>query len=308
MPVERAPRAAKKKAAEALHELVQNDEELVRIIKHGDSHLTQDPQQTSQSRPQLRVIGTDGDGSERTRHRHASTDSDSDEGDNWKPTTKKRRKTPELDDNQRKRPHSVNRQSENKSGHENDRRSDKQSSSKGDSRERSKSAKTKRPIAPDDLVNHEEVVEQKTKRKKRKLRRVPAGKDVDVLDSDGDNLDSDYSESENNDDEDDDDDDDNINGTNEAEDEEVDGISLPGKVKSENEDSDVGEGQPMWSKSSNSFGPNFGGNRDKPLTSMVHTLMSQEQKAMSALSLMALDPRKKDENYRWPVREGFLPS
>ncbi|KAF9361650.1 hypothetical protein BGX26_000602 [Mortierella sp. AD094] len=45
-----------------------------------------------------------------------------------------------------------------------------------------------------------------------------------------------------------------------------------------------------------------------PLMSLVHSLMTQEQKAARALALMVLDGKVDDETYRWPVRENLLPS
>ncbi|KAF9115324.1 hypothetical protein BGX27_008204 [Mortierella sp. AM989] len=47
---------------------------------------------------------------------------------------------------------------------------------------------------------------------------------------------------------------------------------------------------------------------EAPLMSLVHSLMTQEQKAARALALMVLDGKVDDETYRWPVRENLLPS
>ncbi|GJJ69383.1 hypothetical protein EMPS_01729 [Entomortierella parvispora] len=305
MPRERAPRAAKKKAAEALHELVQQDEELTRIITYGDTHLNQDSQHTSQSQPQNRVNGADGDGREKTRQRHGRADSDSDEGDSWKPLSKKRRKSPELQDSKGKRPRSTNRQSESDSGSDKDQHSYEQSAIKGNGSKKSTEAKSKRSIASKDQAGRAKAVERKAKRRKEKLQRTSAEKEASDLDSNEDNSSSESEDSH-------DDEDDDVNNINDAEDdddEEADQISAPVMVKKEDEDIDFAQANEssVWENGPTFFGQSFKGG-EKPLTSMVHTLMTQEQKAMSALSLMALDPRKKDENYRWPVREGFLPS
>ncbi|KAF9905824.1 hypothetical protein BX616_000911, partial [Lobosporangium transversale] len=44
-----------------------------------------------------------------------------------------------------------------------------------------------------------------------------------------------------------------------------------------------------------------------PLMNLVHSLMSQEEKASRTLALMVLDGKQDDETYRWPVREELLP-
>ncbi|KAG0005361.1 hypothetical protein BGZ80_009854 [Entomortierella chlamydospora] len=53
------------------------------------------------------------------------------------------------------------------------------------------------------------------------------------------------------------------------------------------------------------YWPNF---TQAPLMSLVHSLMTQEQKAARALAFMVLDGGVDDETYRWPVRENLLPA
>ncbi|KAI1320273.1 hypothetical protein EDD11_001488 [Mortierella claussenii] len=46
---------------------------------------------------------------------------------------------------------------------------------------------------------------------------------------------------------------------------------------------------------------------EAPLVSLVHSLMTQEEKAARTLALMVLDGKRDDETYRWPVRELLPP-
>ncbi|KAF8937342.1 hypothetical protein BGZ58_002887 [Dissophora ornata] len=46
---------------------------------------------------------------------------------------------------------------------------------------------------------------------------------------------------------------------------------------------------------------------EAPLLSVMDTLLTQEQNAAAAISLLALDGRQDNETYRWPLREDLIP-
>ncbi|KAG0052359.1 hypothetical protein BGZ83_002698 [Gryganskiella cystojenkinii] len=321
---ERSARAAKQRATEKLHEIGENDAELVQYLQgEGDE---------PQLKKQIKRSGTD----ETSDHgdRNVLDDSDSADGESWKPDVKKKKRRRSSlsgsgSDDDIKRNKIPNTHQHHESDQEDEDENSDADRSQRPMNDANKAKKKKRRNSKADEGDPSSKKKNKNKvdnnkKKKKKPRSISFEDEVHATNAD---RESDSDNRERSEDED-------RVAQGSGEDVSIAGNSKKKKKKkdkkvkkrakttteADNEDNDEDndtsngdkiqdkdEGGQRIEKASLYFGTQYS-KGVKPLSSMVHTLLSQEQKAARTLALSALEPRRDDETYRWPVREELLPA